>query len=171
MATHLYNAMSPFGHRAPNAIGAVLADDRVTAGLIPDGIHADPRAIKVALRAKGIERCVVVTDMMSAAGMAPGEYALSGSRVVVDATSARLSDGTLAGSVITLDAAVRNLVGWGLATIPEALRTVTELPARLLGRNDVGSLRVGVPADLVLFDAQLQVQATYIGGVRVHQSG
>jgi N-acetylglucosamine-6-phosphate deacetylase len=164
MATHLFNAMSPFGHRAPNVVGAALADDRVTAGLIPDGIHADPRAIKLALRAKGTDRCALVTDMMAATGMAPGAYTLSGSRVVVDAGSARLTDGTLAGSIITLDAAVRALLTWGFATIPEALRMVTEVPARLLGRRELGRLAVGAAADLVLFREDLRVLATFVGG-------
>src|SRR5215211_7260494 len=109
MATHLFNAMSPFGHRAPGAIGAVLTDDRVTASLIADGVHSHPAALHLALRAKGPDRIALVTDMMAAAGMPPGAYELGGRPVIVDATSARLADGTLAGAVVAMDESIRNL--------------------------------------------------------------
>jgi N-acetylglucosamine-6-phosphate deacetylase len=168
MATHLYNAMSPFEHRAPNAVGAALVDDRVTCGLIVDGIHSDPLSVRLAIRAKGVERICLVTDMMSAAGMPHGKHMLFGKNVVVDATSARLADGTLAGSIITMDATVRNVARWGGVTVAQALSMATEVPARLIGWSDTGRLAVGLSADIVLLDQVLEVVATYVRGERVY---
>ena len=169
MATHLYNAMSPFRHRAPGAIGAVLTDDRLAIGLVADGVHSHPASLRLALRAKGVERVALVTDMMAAAGMPPGEYALGGQRVTVDGVSARLGDGTLAGAILTLDQAVRNVVRWTETTPAAALRMASEIPATLLGVTDVGRLVAGARADLVLLDQDLQVRATLIGGRTVYQ--
>jgi N-acetylglucosamine-6-phosphate deacetylase len=167
MVTHLFNAMSPFTHRAPNAAGAALTDDRVVAGLIVDGIHVDPLGIRLAIRAKGVDGIVLVTDMMSATGLSPGEYALGGKKVMVDTTSARLEDGTLAGSIITMDQAVGNTAKWGGVTTAEALAMATEVPARLIGSGTTGRLAAGMDADLVLFDRDLRVQATYVCGRQV----
>jgi N-acetylglucosamine-6-phosphate deacetylase len=167
MATHLFNAMSPFTHRAPNAVGAILTDDRVVAGLIVDGIHTDPLSIRLAIRAKGIDGIVLVTDMMSAAGCSPGEYALGEKKVVVDASSARLEDGTLAGSIITMDEAVRNTARWGGVTVAEALAMATQVPARVIGLTNAGRLAAGMDADVVLFDLDLHVHATYVRGRQV----
>jgi N-acetylglucosamine-6-phosphate deacetylase len=164
MATHLYNAMSPFGHRAPGAIGAALTDDRIAVGLIADGIHSHPASLSLAIRAKGTANVALVTDMMAAAGMPPGTYQLGGQPVEVDEGSARLADGTLAGAVLTLDRAVRNMVLWTGVTAAEALRMATETPARLLGLSDRGRLVVGAVADFALFDGDLRVVATIVGG-------
>jgi N-acetylglucosamine-6-phosphate deacetylase len=171
MATHLYNAMSPFGHRAPGAIGAALLDDRVTVGLIADGIHAHPASLQLAFRVKDVSHIALVSDMMTAAGMPPGAYALSGQSVIVDGTAARLVDGTLAGSLLTMDQAVRNMVRWTDATVADALRMASAVPARLLGLDDRGEIRIGAVADLVLLDNDLTVQATIIGGAVVHERG
>ena len=170
MVTHLYNAMSPFEHRAPGAVGAALVDDRVTVGLIADGIHCHRAAVRLAVRAKGAERIALVSDMMPAAGMPPGNYELGGQEVLVDEVSARLPDGTLAGSIVTLDQAVRNVVQWTEATPAEAILMATEVPARLLGLTDTGRIAAGCRADLVLFDDQLLVDATMIGGDFVYRS-
>jgi N-acetylglucosamine-6-phosphate deacetylase len=169
MATHLYNAMSPFRHRAPGAIGAALTDDRLTIGLVADGVHSHPASLRLAVRAKGAERIALVTDMMAAAGMPPGDYALGGQRVIVDETSARLTDGTLAGAILTLDEAVRNMVRWTEATPAEALRMASEVPARLLGLADAGRLVAGARADLVLLDRDLRVEETLIDGRTVYR--
>ena len=168
MATHLFNAMSPFGHREPGAIGAALIDDRVTAGLIADGIHADPGAVTLAMRVKGPERVALVTDAMPAAGLGPGAYELGGRRVTVHDGAARLADGTLAGAVLTLDEAVRNVVRWGGATPAAALRMASETPARAIGHGG-GRLVVGADADLALFDADLRVVQTIAGGATVYR--
>jgi N-acetylglucosamine-6-phosphate deacetylase len=164
MVTHLYNAMSPFQHRAPGAIGAALTDDRVTVGLIADGVHCHPASIQLAVRAKGIDRVALVSDMMAAAGMPAGEYQLGGRPVSVDATSARLADGTLAGTILTLDQAVRNTAHWVDVTQAEALLMATAVPARLLDLPDRGRIVSGGVADLALFDSDLQLIATLVGG-------
>jgi len=164
MATHLYNAMSPFGHRAPGAIGAALVDDRVVVGLIVDGVHSHAASVALAVRAKGAERIALITDMISAAGMGPGKYQLGGQAVTVDGQAARLADGTLAGSIVTMDQAVRNAVAWGRATPGQALRMASTTPAEALGLAHTGRLCVGCDADLVLLDDALHVTATIIAG-------
>jgi N-acetylglucosamine-6-phosphate deacetylase len=171
MATHLYNAMSPFGHRTPGAIGAALVDNRVTVGLIADGVHSHPASLRLAVRAKGVDRIALVTDMMAAAGMPPGRYALGGQDVTVDGASARLADGTLAGSLLTMDQAVRNMVRWADVTRGDALRMASERPAALLGRGESGRIAVGAAADLVLLDNDFHVQATIIGGAVAYERG
>ncbi len=171
MATHLYNAMSPFAHRAPGAVGAALLDDRVTVGLIADGVHSRPASLRLAVRAKGIDRIALVTDMMAAAGMPPGTYALGGQQVRVDRVSARLNDGTLAGSLLTMDRAVSNMVYWTDATIIDALRMASEIPAQLLRLERMGRICVGNEADLVLLDANLHVHMTIVRGNVVYERG
>jgi N-acetylglucosamine-6-phosphate deacetylase len=160
LATHLFNAMSPFGHRAPGAAGAALLDARVTCGVIPDGFHLHPAALALALRAKGAERVALVTDAIAAAAMPPGDYRLGPLAVRSDGASARIAGGALAGSVLTMDLAVRNVAA--LAGPVAALRMASEVPARLLGSG--GVLARGAPADLVLLDAGLAVRATLVAG-------
>ncbi|MGI8855468.1 MAG: N-acetylglucosamine-6-phosphate deacetylase [Thermomicrobiales bacterium] len=169
MATHLYNAMSPFGHRAPGAIGAALLDDRITVGVIADGVHSHPASIALAFRIKHALHTALVTDMMAAAGMPPGAYVLGGQAVIVDGASARLADGTLAGSLLTMDQAVRNMMQWTDATPVDALRMASEVPARLMGQG--GCIAVGADADLVLLDRDFRVQATIIKGDVVYERG
>ncbi len=169
MATHVYNAMSPFEHRAPGAIGAARLDDRVTVGLIADGIHSHAATIRLALHVKGPDRVALVTDMMSGTGLSPGTYSLGGRPVYVDHRAARRADGTLAGSILTLDQAVRNVVRWGGVTPADALRMASEIPARLLGLEYTGRVVVGAKADLVLLDEDLYVTGTIIGGQHVYE--
>lgn len=169
MATHLYNAMSPFQHRSPGAIGASLLDDRVIAGLIPDGIHTHAASIGLAVRAKGYDRVALVTDMMGAAGMPDGTYQLGGRPVALKQGAVRLQDGTLAGSVLTMDEAVRNVARWAGAPVGQALRMASEIPARAIGERQLGRIACGLPAHLVLLDRDLQVEATMIGGEIVYR--
>ena len=131
--THLFNAMARLNHREPGLPGAALADARVTIGLIPDGLHVHPGLVGLVRRTVGPERLAVVTDAIAALGMAPGEHRLAGRDVIVDETSCRLPDGTLAGSLIGLDAAVRNLAEFAACSIEEARLATTAVPARLLG--------------------------------------
>jgi len=170
MTTHVWNAMSPLLHRAPGAAGAALSDDRVIAMAIPDGVHTHWAAFRVAARAKGPGRLVLVTDAISAAGVAPGTpgLALAGRAVTVDETSARLSDGTLAGSTLTMDAAVRNAIQFGGLAHDDAENAATRTPLRALGMD---TLAVGGPADLVLLDADFTVRATIVGGQLAYVKG
>ena len=131
--THLFNAMAPLDHREPGIAGAALADERVTIGLIPDGIHVHPGLVAVVRRAVGQDRLAVVTDAIAALGMPPGRHRLAGRLVDCDETSARLPDGTLAGSLLGLDAAVENLAAFAGCSLEEARLAATAVPARLLG--------------------------------------
>lgn len=166
--THLFNAMPALEHRAPNLPGALLADERVVAGLIADGIHLHPGSVKLAWRAKGPSGLNLVTDAMAALGMSPGRYHLGDFEVVVDATSARLSDGRLAGSILSLDTALRNLITFTGCSINEAIATVTCTPARLLNLSERGQIAPGFSADLVLLTSDLQVAKTIVAGEIVY---
>ncbi|MGH9271674.1 MAG: N-acetylglucosamine-6-phosphate deacetylase, partial [Ilumatobacteraceae bacterium] len=150
-ATHLFNGMRPFGHRDPGPIGAALADDRVVAGVIADGIHVDPVAVRMAWRTLGPQRFNLVTD---AVATPPGPNGV------------RTADGVLAGSDLTLDRAVRNLVAWTGCAVDAAIATVTSAPADVLGLTDRGRLRVGARGDVTVLDPRLHVVATIVGGVR-----
>ena len=164
LVTHLFSAMSPFHHRAPAAVGAALTDDRLTVTVIADGVHAHPAALSLALRAKGPDRIALVTDAVAAARAPAGRYLLGGQTIISDGESARLADGTLAGSTLTLDRAVRSMVSLGGTSLEDALSMATTVPAARLGLTDRGSLEVGRRADLVLWSADLQVVSTVIGG-------
>jgi hypothetical protein len=133
-------------------------------GLIADGIHSHPSSLELALRAKGWNRIALVSDMMAAAGMEAGTYELAGRSVMLQGDAVRLDDGTLAGSVLTMDQAARNMVRWTSASAQIALHMASAVPSRLLGLGTIGEIRVGFDADLVLLDAQLGVRATMIGG-------
>src|SRR6185369_12065504 len=130
------------------------------------GVHAHPAALNLALRAKGARGIALVTDAVAAAGAPPGAFHLAGVPVFSDGQVVRLADGTLAGSALTLDRAVRFMVSHGGATIEEALVMATATPARILGARGahLGHLAPGTPADLVLWDSSLQVEATFVGG-------
>ncbi len=168
MVTHLYNAMSPFSHRAPGAVGAALTDDRVVAGLIADGVHVDPLAVKLALAAKGCGGLALVTDATAAAGLGPGRHQLGDVAIVSDGRVARLAADpkTLAGSTLTFDQALRNFVSFTGAAIEDAFATVTSVPARLLGLADRGRLATGARADVVLWSDALDVEVTFAAGHR-----
>lgn len=162
--THLFNAMSPIHHRQPGAMAAAMMDDRVVCGLIPDGVHSHPAMVRMAIRTKGLDGIAIVSDMMAATGLGPGIYPLGGQPVTVSETTAQLADGTLAGSVLTMDQAIRNLVTWGGVTPAQALHMATAVPARLLGDATRGRLVTGARADLTLWSSDLQVERVLVGG-------
>ena len=170
LVTHLWSAMSPFHHRAPGLPGAALTDERATVALIADGVHTHPAALALALRAKGAARVALTTDAVAAAGMAPGEYLLGGTPVVSDGSTVRRPDGALAGSLLTMDAAVRNMVRLAGATVEDALAMASTVPARVIGLGDAGRLTVGQRADLTLWSADLAVRATIVGGAVAYQA-
>lgn len=163
-ATHLFNTMTSIHHRAPGAMVATLVDERITAGLIPDGIHSHQATVRLAIKTKGVDGIVIVSDMMTACGLGPGQYTLSTREVTVDRDSARLTDGTLAGSILTMDQAFRNLVDWSDATPAEALHMMTNVPARLLDDVSRGRLIVGARGDITTWSENLQPTATIIDG-------
>ena len=162
--THLFNAMPPLEHRAPGLAGALLAERRVIGGLIPDGIHLHPAIVELIWRSKGPEHVNLVTDAMAALGMPAGRYQLGSFEVTVDQHSARLNDGRLAGSILSLDQAVRNLIAYTNCTAEEAVATVTSVPGRALRLADRGRIGVGMRADLTLLSPDLRVCATIVAG-------
>lgn len=158
--THLYNAMSPLSHRAPGVVGAALAHAEY-AEMIPDLTHVHPGALRVALRA--IPRLYAVTDGTAACGMPDGDYRLGSQPVHKCLGAVRLADGTLAGSTLTMDQALRNLVGLGL-DLAEAVQRLSRYPADYLGLDDRGRLAPGCFADCVVLDDALTVRACLVEG-------
>jgi N-acetylglucosamine-6-phosphate deacetylase len=169
--THLFNAMSVLDHREPGLVGALLGDDRITAGIIADGIHLHPSLVALAWKAKGPLRVSLVTDAMAALGMPDGTYKLGDQDVLVEGATARLADGRLAGSVLTLDQAVRNLANFVGCSPFNAIETVTTVPALLLGMADSrGRIAPGSRADMVLLDSELHVVETLVAGEVVYST-
>ncbi len=163
-ATHTFNAMRPLDHREPGILGAVLGDDRLSADLIADGIHVHPEMVNLFLRAKGPERAVLITDAISATGMGDGKFRLGDFEVEVKGERCEY-EGKLAGSVLTLDRAVRNVGKFAKWSLQQSLRLATLNPARVLGRNDLGIIAPGAVADFAVFDAGGAVQRTIIDGI------
>jgi len=170
-AVHTFNAMRPFTHRDAGILGAVLTDDRLAAEVIADGIHVSAPALRLLLRAKGASNVVLVTDATSATGMGPGWYHLGEMDIVVAADapsgllSCRNSEGTLAGSVLTQDRAIRNMVAFTGITLCEAVRMASWNPARILGLEDrKGCLRPGADADVVALNPDGVVVGTMVKG-------
>ncbi len=159
--THLHNAQRRFAARDPAIAGVAMTRDDVTLGLIPDLVHLARETVLLAFRAAPGRVCIV-TDAIAAAPHRTGEYQL-GDRTITVTDAARLPDGTLAGSVLSLDKAIRNLVDIGIAW-PDAVRAATAVPARLLGRPELGTLRPRTPADIVILDDQLRVNRSILGG-------
>jgi N-acetylglucosamine-6-phosphate deacetylase len=162
-ATHTFNAMRALDHREPGVLGAVLADDRVTADMIVDGVHVHPEIVNVFLRSKTAQGAVLITDAISATGMGDGKFRLGGLEVEVKGDRCE-HDGKLAGSVLTLDRAVRNTMRFGGWSLQQAVRLSTLNPAQVLGRNDIGIIASGAQADLVVLSRDGEVQRTIIGG-------
>ncbi|HEX8630522.1 MAG TPA: N-acetylglucosamine-6-phosphate deacetylase [Catenuloplanes sp.] len=158
VATHLFNGMRPVHHRAPGPVPALLASPGVVCELIPDGVHLHDGMLAFAAAVAGPGRVALVTDAMAAAGMPDGGYELGGQPVVVTAGVARLArDGSLAGSTLTMDAALRRATAAGLSMV-DACRMAASTPARVLGLGDrLGALTPGRRADLVVLDSDLRV--------------
>ena len=163
-ATHTFNAMRPLAHRDPGIAGSILTNDSVTADLIADGIHLDPAIVKLIARSKGTERTVLITDAISATGMPDGRYRLGSIEVEVKNGSCE-SAGRLAGSVLTMDQAVRNLAKFAEWKLAEAAASASRNPARVLGSNNKGVLAPGADADFLVLDSEGRVTRTFIGGV------
>ncbi|WP_282443901.1 MULTISPECIES: amidohydrolase family protein [unclassified Microbacterium] len=162
LLTHAFNAMPGLHHRAPGPVGAATGDPRVTIEVIADGVHVHPDVIRM-LFAAAPGRVALITDAMAAAGAPDGAYVLGALPVTVADGVARLADGTIAGSTLTQDAALRTAVAAGVP-LPAAVAALTAVPARAIRRPELGSLAVGAVADAVLLDAELQVRRVFVGG-------
>ena len=172
VGTHLFNAMRPVHHREPGPVVALLDDPRATVEVIADGIHVHPAMLRRAVTTKGPGRVALVTDAMAAAGMADGDYQLGGLHVQVQGGIARLAEGgALAGSTLTMDAAVRGAVQESGLPLEAVARLASTTPASLLGLPDVGAIEVGKRADLVVLDQDLRVTAVMAAGAWVEDAG
>lgn len=164
-ATHLFNAMSGLHQREPGAVGALLLSDAVVAELIVDGHHLHPAVVEMALRMKSKERLMLVTDAMRAKCLGDGEYDLGGQTVSVHENRATLANGALAGSVLTMPQAIKNMVQFSHCTLAEAVTMASENPARVMGMEArKGSISIGKDADLVVMNADLEVVLTMRAG-------
>jgi N-acetylglucosamine-6-phosphate deacetylase len=159
VATHLFNAMPPLGHRTPGPVAALLEDERVTIELVNDGTHLHPSVLELAFGAAGPERVAFITDAMDAAGFGDGLYDLGPLKVEVREGVARLVEGgTIAGSTLTMDVAFKRAVTVDRIPLQDAVRALSANPARLIGLADeVGSIEPGKYADLVVLDAAYDV--------------
>lgn len=166
-AIHTYNAMRPFSHRDAGVIGAVLTSPEISAELIADGVHVDETAMRVLLQAKGAGGVVLISDGISATGMPDGKYILGGFEVTVSGGVCRNMEGKLAGSTLTLDRALRNIVKLG-ASLGDALRMLTLNPAKVLGiEHKKGVLHTNADADIVLLNERLEVTQVHTRGLVV----
>lgn len=163
--THLFNAMTGFTHREPGVVGAVFDSD-ITTETIADGIHIDYPALRVAYKIKTADKVLLVTDAMMACSMPDGKYALGGQDVYVKDGAARLKEGNLAGSILTLDRAVRNIKNKTSLPLHEIVKMATYNPAKYCGvENFKGKIEEGFHGDLVLFDEDINIKKVIIGGV------
>lgn len=165
---HVYNGMSGLHHRKPGMLGAAMNTDSY-GELICDGHHVTPAAAEILMNVKGRDRIALITDCMSAGGMAEGDYMLGDFPVIVKDGTARLKDGgSLAGSILKLKQAVKNVVEWEIADVFEAIQMASLIPAKSVGIDDVcGKLHVGFDADFIVLNKDLDLLATFLNGERV----
>ena len=165
---HVYNGMSGLHHRNPGMVGAAMSTDSY-GELICDGHHVNPNAANILMNAKGRDRIALITDCMSAGGMPEGDYKLGEFPVIVKDGTARLKDsGNLAGSILRLKEAVKNVVEWEIADVFEAIQMASLIPAKSLGIDNVcGKLHEGYDADFIVLDDNLDLKATFLNGKRV----
>lgn len=163
-STHLFNAMSSLHHRKPGAVGAILTSD-ITTEVIADNIHIHPSLYKLIYKCKGPDKIVLITDSISASGMGEGKYQLGSQEVYVDKQHATLKNGTLAGSILTLNKAIKNFYEYSGAGLNEVVNMATLNPAKILNIHHMtGSIEEGKLADFVLVDHEFNVLKTIIGG-------
>lgn len=168
---HTYNGMSGLHHRKPGMVGAAMSTDAISE-LICDGHHVNPNSANILMNIKGRDKIALITDCMSAGGMADGDYMLGDFPVTVKDGTARLKDGgSLAGSILKLKDGVKNVVDWEIADIFEAIQMASLIPAKSVGIDDVcGKLREGYQADFIVLDYDLNLKATYLDGEEVYKN-
>lgn len=168
---HTFNGMSGLHHREPGMVGAAMATDAISE-LICDGHHVNPNAAGILMNVKGRDKIALITDCMSAGGMANGDYMLGDFPVIVKDGTARLKDGgSLAGSILKLKEAVKNVVDWEIADIFEAIQMASLVPAKSVGIDNVcGKLHEGYEADFIVLDYDLNLKATYLNGEKVYSN-
>jgi len=170
-ATHLFNRMPPLSHRAPGLAGAILTSEEVAAEVICDGVHVHPDMVRMAIAAKGARRMMAITDGVAAAGLPDGASAsLGGRRIRVERSAAYLEDGTLAGSIATMDRVLRFLVRDVGLSLNDAAQLTATTPASELGLTDMGRIEQGAFADLVVMDRDFMVKQTYVAGKLVYST-
>ncbi len=162
-ATHTFNAMRPLNHRDPGILGEVLTNTRLSADIIADGVHLDPAIVQIFLKAKGKEDAVLISDAISATDMPDGRYMLGGIEVEVKGGKC-MADGKLAGSVLTMDGAVRNVMRFAGWDLQQSVRLASENPARVAGLKTRGKIEPGARADFVVLNSFGKVMKTVIGG-------
>lgn len=168
---HTYNGMSPLNHREPGMVGAAMALKNTYAELICDGHHVSPIAAKIMMDIKSRDNIALITDCMRAGAMPDGEYILGKFNVNVKNGVARLSSGSLAGSVLTMDNAIKNVIDWNIATLEESIKMATYVPALSCNIADVcGSISQGMDADFIVIDDDLNIYETYINGICKYKS-
>ncbi len=169
-STHLFNAMSPLDHRSPGVPGAFLTDSRATIEIIADGIHMHPAITKLVLAARGFRDVALITDAVSPAGLPEGHYEFVGREVIVQDGAVRMLDGSLAGSILALDRAVRNIVAFSGIGWSEAIAMASQIPARIGGVDGCkGSIAPGMDADLIALDSEGYVRRTWVRGMLSYQ--
>lgn len=162
---HTYNGMSPLHHREPGMVGAAMNLKDVFAELICDGHHVHPAAANILMNVRGRKETVMITDCMMAGGMPNGQYNLGEFAVEVKEGAARLEDGTLAGSILKLKDAVKNVVDWGIATPEEAIYMASTAPAKSIDiQDECGKIAAGYAADFIVLDSSLNLKATFLNG-------
>jgi N-acetylglucosamine-6-phosphate deacetylase len=168
--THLFNAMSAMHHREPGLPGAAYAHPRAVCGLIPDGLHVHPEMVGLAFRMLGPDRIYLTTDAIAAAGMGGGEYRLASRTVYMEGGVPQLGSGVIAGSVLIMIEAFRNILAFTGCTVPEAARMASTTPARLVGEGRrKGRLVPGYDADVTVLAPDLSVEAVWRAGGRVYE--
>lgn len=168
---HTFNGMSGLHHREPGLVGAAMTLQNTFAELIADGHHVAPSAIRALVNARSTDNTLLITDCMRAGGLPNGNYSLGEFPVVVKDGAARLENGSLAGSVLQLKDGVKNIVNWNIATVHEAINMASLVPAKSVGiENQCGSIKIDRPADFIVLDNNLNLQATYIDGEKYYQA-
>jgi len=168
--THVFNAMRELHHREPGVVGAALTSPELTVEVIADGIHIHPIVLKILTKIKEGEKIVLITDAMRAAGLKDGTYDLGGQEVIVAKGQARLKDGTLASSVLTMDKAVKNMVNKVGIQLPKAIQMASFNPAKSIGIDDKkGSLEPGKDADIVILNKNLETELSIVAGKIVYR--